>query len=292
MTIAAAALVTIIVSMTTDHHDIAAELRRIIDGSGARIAVAVEHLDTGERILIDERDQFHAASTMKTPVMIEVFRQASTGKFGLDDSIEIRNEFRSIVDSSAFSMDLGEDSDDIVYARVGGKMSIRELVYQMITVSSNFATNVLIDLVDARKVTRTMRELGAADIKVLRGVEDLKAFRAGLNNETNAFDLMVILKAIATGRAVDADASHQMREILLDQRFRNKIPARLPDGTRVAHKTGSITGVEHDSGIVYMPDGSSYVLVLLSDGWKDHTAGQAVLADISLRIYEHFSEGR
>jgi len=267
------------------------DLEKMINGSGATIAVAAEHLGTGKQILIDEKRMFHAASTMKTPVMIEVYQQAAGGRLALSDSIEIRNAFRSIVDSSVFSMDLGEDSDDEVYKRVGSKMSVSDLVYAMITVSSNFATNVLIDLVDAKKVTATMRELGAADIKVLRGVEDLKAYRLGMNNETNAFDLLVIMKAIASGTAVSAEASSDMVRVLLDQKFGDKIPGKLPKDVRVAHKTGSITGVEHDSGIVFMADGQAYVLVLLSDGWEDQKAGRGILADISRRIYDHYAKG-
>ncbi len=275
-----------------EQKDVYADLRNMIGRSGATIAIAAEHLGTGERILIDERRMFHAASTMKTPVMIEVYRQAAESKFLLGDSIMIRNEFRSIVDSSAYSMDLGEDSDDKVYQRVGQKMPIHDLVHAMITVSSNFATNILIDIVDAKNVTRMMRSLGADTIKVLRGVEDLKAFELGLNNETDALDLMIIMKAIATGSAVSEAASKDMVKILLDQKFQDKIGGKLPEGVRVANKTGSITGVEHDSGIVFMPDGETYVVVLLSEGWKDQPAGRRLLADLSRRIFDHFSKGQ
>lgn len=249
-------------------------------------ALAFEDLGTGKQIFINEKEMFHAASTMKTPVMIEVFKQTKEGKFRHEDSIVVKNEFKSIVDSSLYQMDLGEDSDDSMYKRIGGKATIGELVYQMITVSSNLATNILIDIVDAKKVTATMRALGANDIHVLRGVEDGKAYQLGLNNRTNAFDLMVIMKAIAQERTVDTVASKAMLNVLLDQKFKDLIPALLPQEVRVAHKTGSISGVEHDSGIVFLPDGRAYVLVVLSKDLKNVKAGKQVIAQVSKKIYD------
>jgi len=249
-------------------------------------ALAYYDLSSGSALLINEKESFHAASTMKTPVMIEVFKQVRAGKFGLDDSILVKNEFKSIVDGSPYQMDLSEDSDDSMYRRINGKATVRELLYQMITVSSNLATNILIDLVDAKNVTETMRGIGAGDILVLRGVEDGKAYERGLNNTTTAYDLMVIMKTIAEGKAVDQAASKEMTGILLDQKFRDQIPALLPDGVRVAHKTGSITGVRHDSGFVILPDGRTYVLVILSKGLEDEEAGKRAIARISRLIYD------
>jgi beta-lactamase class A len=229
---------------------------------------------------------------MKTPVMIEVFRQAREGRFSLDDSVSVRNEFKSIVDGSSYELNLKDDSDDSMYKRIGGKVSVRDLIHQMITVSSNLATNILIGLVGAEKVTSTMRDLGADDIEVLRGVEDAKAFERGMNNRTNAYDLSLIFDAIAEGRAVDQSSSDAMVEVLLGQKFRDLIPALLPQDVRVAHKTGNITGVEHDSGIVYMPDGRHYVLVLLSKDLKNIQEGKQALARVSRRIYDFMIEGK
>lgn len=263
------------------------EILTVLSGVEGTWAVAFEDLQTGERLLINEREMFHAASTMKTPVMIEVFKRIREGSMRLEDSVLIKNEFRSIVDGSLYAMDLKDDSDDSMYKRVGTNVSVRELLIQMITVSSNLATNILIDRVGADNVTKTMRGLGADSILVLRGVEDQKAYDLGLNNKTNAYDLLLILKSIAKHRVVDNDACEEMLEILDDQKFGDIIPALLPRGTRVAHKTGSITGMEHDSGIVFLPDGRSYVLVLLSKEGTDAKRTKAVLAQVSKRVYDH-----
>lgn len=268
------------------------EILAVLDTVPGTFAVAFEDLNNGSQLMIREKEMIHAASTMKTPVMIEVFAQSREGKFSLEDSIVIRNEFKSIVDGSKYQLDLRDDSDDSMYKRVGAKSTIAELVFQMITVSSNLATNLLIDLVDAKNVTLRMRGLGAGDIQVLRGVEDGKAFEKGLNNQTTALDLLIVMRAIARGIAVDSAASRAMTEILLAQKFNDMIPAQLPSAVKVAHKTGSITGVEHDSGIVILPDGRRYVLVLLSKGLKDAGSGKRALARVSRRIYDFVQEGR
>lgn len=254
------------------------------------IAMAFRLLtDTTQTLLVNERETFHAASTMKTPVMIEVFKQAEEGRFSLLDSIQVINEFTSIVDGSMFSMDLGRDSQEDLYDRVGKQATIYDLTYQMIIKSSNLATNILIELIKAEAVNQTMRDLGAADIQVLRGVEDQKAFDAGLSNTTTALDLMVILEAIATGNAVNQEASTEMMKILGDQYFKDLIPKYLPETVRVAHKTGSITGVQHDSAIVELPDGKRYVLVLLSKNLTDAAAGKETIAQVSKLVYEYVS---
>lgn len=250
-------------------------------------AVAFMNLsDTTEKILINEREMFHAASTMKIPVMIELYKQAETGELSLDDSILVKNEFRSIVDGSSYQMSVDEDSEGELYDMIGKKRTIRDLMYDMITMSSNLATNILIEKVNAKNVSETMRSYGADSIKVLRGVEDIKAFEQGLSNRTTAYDEMKIYSKIGTGEAVSEEASEQMIEVLEEQKFNEMIPALLPADVQVAHKTGWITGVNHDAGIVILPNGERYVLVLLS---KNAPARQEVLstfAEISRMVYE------
>ena len=250
-------------------------------------AVAFKNLATGEALMINEQVVFHAASTMKTPVLIEVYRQSSEKKFSLSDSLLIKNEFKSIVDGISYSLDSADDSEKELYKRVGEKKTISELVYDMIIVSSNLATNIIMELVDAKKVTQTLRELGAKDIQVLRGVEDGKAFAKGLNNTTTAYDLLLLFEKMAKGEIISAHASEAMINILLEQRFNEIIPAGLPPGVKVADKTGSITGVFHDSGLIFLPDGKKYVLVLLSKNVEDEKPAIKAMAAVSTMIYNY-----
>ena len=225
--------------------------------------------DTTQTIYINEREMFHAASTMKTPVMIELFKQAEEGKLSLTDSITVKNEFRSIVDSTYYKMEISEDSEGELYKFIGKQRSIRDLIDDMITMSSNLATNILIEQVRAPQVTKTMRSYGADSILVLRGVEDIKAYEKGLSNRTTALDESIIYEKLAKGEAVSKEASREMIEILKQQKFNEMIPARLPQEVEVAHKTGWVTGVNHDAGIVLLPDGRRYVLVMLSKNAPD-----------------------
>ncbi len=262
------------------------DIHELVSSTNGTIAVAFQDLNTGDTLFINEKIQMHAASTMKTPVMMEVYKQASAGKFSLYDSVLIKNEFSSIVDSSKFSMDISEDSDDVVYNNLGKKMCIYDLVYQMITVSSNFATNIMVDLVGAKNVMDLMKSIDANNIRVLRGVEDIKAYDQGLNNTTDAFDMLIVMKAIANKQIISEDACDEMIEILLDQKFNDKIPSLLPSTVKVAHKTGSITNISHDAAIVYLDQEHRYILVILTKDLDSPKQAREIIAKISKMIYD------
>ncbi len=259
-------------------------VRAIISASGAEVAVAYRTLDGSRELLIDPDKPFHAASTMKVPVMIELFRQTREGHVALDDRLPIRNEFHSLADGSTFALSVGDDSDAEVYAAVGQTMTLRQLCEAMITVSSNFAANLLIEKLGVANIQRTVKALGADGMQVLRGVEDQKAFDLGLNNTTTALGLLVLLQRLAHGTAVDTQSDAAMIEILKRQKFNDAIPAGLPGGTPVAHKTGTITRIHHDAAIVYAP--RPYVLVLLVRGLEDEKKSAALMADLSKAVYE------
>jgi len=205
----------------------------------------------------------------------------------LTDSMVIKNEFKSIVDGSPYSLDEQDDSEYELYRQVGKKRTLQSLVHEMITVSSNLATNLVIEKVDPKKVNQTIHDLGANDTQVLRGVEDNKAFRQGLNNVTSAYDLMLIFEKLGKGEVVNPDASKAMINILLEQQYNDVIPAKLPRGVKVAHKTGWITGLHHDAALVMLPDGRQYVLVLLSKDLKDEKSAVEALNEVSRMLYDH-----
>ena len=268
------------------------EVQTVLGQQKGLFAIACADLQTGEELLWNEHITFHAASTMKTPVMIEVYRQAAAGKLSLQDSIPVKNEFKSIADSSVYVLNPANDSQQELYKLTGKKLPLSELVYQMIIASSNLATNLIIERVDAKNVTASMRGLGANDIQVLRGVEDQKAFDQGLSNTVTAYDLMLIYKAMAAGKIVDRKSCDDMIRILLDQEHNTLIPALLPPEVKVGHKTGNITGVLHDSGIVFLPDGRKYVLVILSKNLTDEEAATSAMAKASEIIYRYMASGR
>ena len=265
--------------------DLEKRLRALIQPSGAEVAVAFRTLDGTSELLIDPDKPFHAASTMKVPVMIELFRQAQQGSIELDDALPVRNDFKSIVDGSPYQLSVGDDSDREVYANVGKTMTLRRLNEVMITVSSNFATNLLIEKLGVDNVRKTVARLGAEGMQVLRGVEDSKAFAAGKNNSTTARGLLVLLEKLGRSEAVSGQRDAEMIEVLKRQKFNDAIPAGVPPGTPVAHKTGSITRIHHDAGIVYGQ--KPYVLVVLTRGIQDQKVSAPLIAAISKAVWEH-----
>jgi beta-lactamase class A len=255
--------------------------------TGAEVAVAYVDFATRDSLYRNADVVFHAASTMKIPVMMEVLRSAEEGRLRLDQEVLLVNQFASIVDRSAYALDPTEDGDTSLYAFTGQRVSVRELMRRMIVRSSNLATNTLIELVGAAQVRAMAQWLGAVNANVLRGVEDQKAFDAGMNNTITARDLAILLSAVESGKAVSPRAAVLMREILAAQEFREKIPAGLPPGTRVAHKTGEITAVSHDAAIVYPPRRAPYVIVVLTRGIRDGAVSARLISDISRSVWEH-----
>ncbi len=208
----------------------AADISSRIERSGADVGVAFRTLD-GKMEWFSRADEvFHAASTMKVPVMIELFHQVREGKLKLDDPLSIQNEFHSLVDGSVYTLDATDDSESDLYKAVGQIRTLSQLCELM-----------------------------------MRG-------------------LLILLEAIAKGQAVDPDSSRQMVDILTRQKFNEAIPAGLPAGTRVAHKTGELTKIHHDAAIVYAP--RPFVLVLLVRGMAESKDSAALMADITRRIYQ------
>ncbi len=281
--LAAIALVVAVSAPRAFELPVRGDVERLIARSGGDAAVAFRTLDGLDELFIQPDVEFHAASTMKVPVMIELYRQARVRTLKLDDKIPVVNEFHSIVDGSAYKLDVGDDSDAAVYKHVGDRLSYRELCEAMITVSSNLAANLLIERLGPRKIQATVDTLGASGMHVLRGVEDGKAFQQGLNNTTTARALLTLMEAIARGGAVDKAASAEMVAVLKRQTFKDRIPAGLPAGVPVAHKTGEITKIQHDAAIVYA--GRPFVLVVLVRGLEDAKRGSALAAEIARVMY-------
>jgi len=252
--------------------------------SGADVAVYFKTLDGKAQWSLRADDVFHAASTMKIPVMIELFHQAQEGKIKLTDTLLVNNEFHSIVDGSPYVVNDADDSEGQLYKAEGQKRTLRELCELMITVSSNLATNLLIEKLGVENIRATVHELGADGTNLLRGVEDNRAFQKGLNNTTTARGLAILLQAIAEGKAVDAASSNEMVAILERQKFNEGIPAGLPKEIPVAHKTGDITRINHDAAIVFAK--RPFILVILVRGMAEKKDSAALMADISKILYE------
>lgn len=277
---------------TEDHHQLVAKIADRIKEFGAEsVAIYYEGFD-GKIFTHNPDDVYHAASTMKVPVMMEVFRQVEQGKLKLDQGIKVENRFRSIMDGSPYSLTVEDDSDTAIYQMIGKILELRELVERMINQSSNLSTNLVIQLVSASNVMNLMKEIGANDMTVLRGVEDIKAYEAGKNNTTSARALAICLKSILDPKRFQEASRDEMLKILLSQTSRGGIPAGIDPiqpGLKIACKDGWITEINHDSAIIQDREGRSAILVILTKGVKEEKRGVKLVATLAGDIWAAFT---
>ncbi|HEX2167975.1 MAG TPA: serine hydrolase [Longimicrobiales bacterium] len=278
-------------AFASDLAPLEAAIRDRIATETGEYGVAVIDLETGRTGGVNERVVMHAASTMKVPVLLELYRRAAEGELRLDATMPVTATFRSIADTSHYTLSAADDSEHTLYEKVGEPVSFRELARLMTVRSSNLATNILIDTLVATTIQETTNRVGAHGMRVLRGVEDIPAYEAGMNNNTTALGLARVLSSIARCDILPRTQCDEVIDVLAAQEFNDMIPAGLPDGTRVAHKTGSITGIRHDGAII-IPEGSApYVLVVLTRGARDEATANAVAADIARLSWQMLGPG-
>jgi beta-lactamase class A len=255
--------------------------------AGARsLAVAVYDTETGSSFRREADRWFHAASTIKVAILLGVYAAIHRGWLLPHSRLHVRNRFTSAVDGQLFHVSAERDANSEVQAAVGKMLRISDLALHMIATSSNLATNLLLDLVGLETVQRALDELGIDGIDVRRGVEDERAFEAGINNRVTADGLVRLLRIIAEERAFSPELSRGMLDLLHAQEFRNGIPARLPTAVRVAHKTGDISTIAHDAGVVYPPARRPYVVAILTEWPRDATRRSETIAEVSHAVYE------
>ncbi len=195
---------------------------------------------------------FPSASLYKLAVMAEAYRRAAEGTLSLDGPITITDD------------DLTSDGYD---TEAGTVLTIREALERMITVSDNSPALALVRVLDARRINATSVALGMASTRINTVLPE--AERTAPFNTTTARDVATLLSGLARGTVVSPDASQAMLDTLARQRINDRLPAGLPDGTVIAHKTGNLDGISHDAGIVFTPAGPRVVVMLTADFDRD-----------------------
>jgi beta-lactamase class A len=257
------------------------------DANASALAVAVYDFEHHTSWSLNSARWFHAASTIKVPVLLTVYDAIAQGRFEPSSRVHVRNRFVGVVDQRPFRVAVSREADAGVHEALGRTLTVHELAEHMIVTSSNLATNLLLDLVGIEAARASLARLHLGGIDLLRGVEDEVAWEAGLNNRVTAAGLCDAMRLIAEGKAISPEASQAMLDILHQQRFRSGIPAGLPEDARVAHKTGEISTVAHDAGIVYLGDRDAYVVVILTEWAPEASGRQETIARISRAVYEY-----
>ena len=254
--------------------------------SGATaLGIAITDLETGLEFRHHADRWFHAASTIKVAILVGVFGAIFRGELLPQSRVHVRNRFLSAYDGSPYRVRLDRDANPDIHREVGRTLRVSELADAMITTSSNLATNLLLDLVGLDVLQRTLDEFALEGIDLRRGVEDEKAFEHGINNRVTANGLVALLRVIGEERAFTPTLSRQMLEVLHGQQFNSGIPAGLPRGARVAHKTGEISTIAHDAGLIYLPGRRPYALAVLTEWEPSGTGRSTTIAAASYLAY-------
>jgi beta-lactamase class A len=270
-------------------------IRQATAGQATTYGIVYQRLDKQEHLALNESDMMHAASTMKVPVMMRLFEMIQAGELELDQPIVVKNRFTSIFDGSHYEIDV--DSDQELYDQVGKKIPLKKLMELMIVRSSNLATNILVELADAPSIMNLMDRINARPIKVLRGVQDLKAYEAGMSNRCSAQAMATVMAAVADSAIFSDESRKTMLAILRGQEFTDMIPDGIPPEANAvtANKTGSISTVQHDAAYVELPGGVRYVLIVFARDFADEKEREKVKATarhVSRLVYSHASANK
>ena len=243
--------------------------------SGARaLAVAIADFESGREFSHHGDRWFHAASTIKLAVLLGVYGAIHHGDLLPQSRVHVRNRFLSAHDGSPYRVRIDRDANADVHREIGRTLRVSELAEHMITSSSNLATNLLLDLVGLDVLRATLARFGLEGIDLRRGVEDEVAYQHGIINRVTARGLVGLLRLIGEERAFSPELSRQMLDVLHRQQFRSGIPAGLPREARVANKTGDISTVAHDAGLVYLPNRKPYAIAVLTE-WEPSATGRS-----------------
>lgn len=265
-----------------------AKIEEIARESGLRrYAVAVRDFESGRTFALAGEQAFHAASTIKVAVLLALYRAIDAGAIQPDDPLHVRNRFRSAGDDSFFRLNETSDGYPELYRRIGRTAKMDQLAEWMIIWSSNLATNLLVDFLGPDSIRQTLRDAGVNGVSFRRGVDDEAAFTRGFNNEVTANGVLELF-AVLRGNFLQKKSRDEVVRILLDQRFNSMIPAGLPKHARAAHKTGEISSVCHDAGIVYLPEREPYLVAILTENKAANR--RDVIARISRAVFRFVNE--
>lgn len=249
-----------------------AQLASVSHHAPGHIGIAIEDLATGMTSGINERESLPAASTIKIPVMVEVFKQMEAGDLGLDTIVHLERR------------DKDYGWGDLADARLGTARSIKALLWAMITESDNTATNMLIRMVGRDRINATMRELGLHRTHLTDDIRsETNSIRYALR--TSPHDMVELLDAIARDRLVDSWSSKQMLAILTGQRHNSLLPMSLPKDVKIAHKTGSLHDTLNDVGIVFH-DNEPYVIAVMTTELPSLGVGRSFIHKVSRIAYD------
>ena len=283
-----AACVCLALSSPLSAQTLEQRLMPLIEAHAGKVCVAVKHLEKDDSFFQRADEPMPTASLIKLAVMIETYRQAREAQVDLTKHVVLRKE--DMVPGSGILT---------TQFSPGASFSLRDSVRLMIAFSDNSATNLVVDQIGLPATAKYMEELGCPNTKIHAKVfkretsvfpERSKQFGLG---STTANEMLRLLDLLHKRELVSPEASDAMKEHLLACDDKKKFPKFLPDGTKLAHKTGSVDAVRTDAGIIYSPAGPISLCVLTNENkdtrWAEDNAGDMLCANIAKAVYEHFN---
>jgi D-alanyl-D-alanine carboxypeptidase len=263
-------------------------IKPLVEAHAGVVSVAVKHLDKGDSFFHRADEPMPTASLIKLAVMIETYRQAREGQVDLTKHVVLRKE--DMVPGSGILT---------TQFSAGASFPLRDSVRLMIAFSDNTATNLVLDQIGLPATAKYMEELGCPNTKIHAKVfkretsvfpERSKQFGLG---STTAGEMLRLLDLLHKRELISPEASDAMKEHLLACDDKKKFPRLLPEGTKLAHKTGSVDAIRTDAGIIYSPAGPISLCILTNENkdtrWADDNAGDMLCAKIAKAVYDHFN---
>nr|WP_216369349.1 MULTISPECIES: serine hydrolase [unclassified Brevibacillus] len=259
-------------------------LERLTEETGGQWGIYLEDVRTGERLGIAEHQRFYAASLIKVPIMTAVFAEAYAGRLALSDKLRLRRE------------DQVGGAGVLQHFTPGTELTVYDAVTLMIIQSDNTATNMLIDLIGTDAIRTAMSRTEMVNSSFYNKLMIVPAEPEGYN-EVTAADMGSHFRFLATGKAISYNSCLQMINILKRQQHRDRLPCRLPDPEgdvigmlpkwELANKTGTVTNITHDAGILYV-GGHAVIICALSKNVDAKAAGE-VMGQIGRMVYDLYA---
>ncbi|HHX09971.1 MAG TPA: serine hydrolase [Firmicutes bacterium] len=250
------------------------QLIELTSEAGGQWGVVIEALDGEDGIHLNDAEPFHAASVIKIPIMMTAFHEAREGRIRLDDTVILRSQDK--VGGCGVLKEL----------RSGLEITLLDAINLMIVVSDNTATNIVIDAVGKEVINRYMVSKGCTGSRLESHL--MRPKPRGPWNTITAKDIALLIRGLAERIIENPGDCDSMVGIMGRQQYRQKLPRYLPKEAVCANKTGEMTGVTHDTGIITGPK-AKFVIVCLSQELEDTNVGIDVIGKIAKWAYDILS---
>lgn len=262
------------------------DLLRSVEGRGT-FSVWLSGLD-GRPVFTHDAGHLHySASTMKLPVAIAMMRAVEAGELSLDQPVRVHDDFDSATGTERFLVRREQDDAAATWDHLGKEVKLSWLAGQMISLSSNLSTNLVLELTGIEPANHALTENLDDGSVVRRGIDDRPAKAKDISNLMSAQAFAAVLLAVGNDKAAAPESCAYLRDLLAANEWSDQLPAGLPEGTRVEHKNGWDDNIRHDGGIVRPGDAPPFVLSVCTTSELPDDDAQMLIADIAAAVWPH-----